>query len=277
MFINHFAVLALAGTSIAAPALQERKAWGGPWQAWGQGGWNGHGGALESTSTIWDIATDYVTVTGEAPQATWTAPAETPSATTTESPSAPAEYAWSTAWAWTWTETPSAPAPTTEAPTTTSPTAASPTAQSSESTVWSAWSTPSSSAAPSATGSSYLDIANQWRSAGGLPDFTESSLLQGNALKTAQNSGGQLIHELNPGSLAQVLAPGNADNFESVYVGGWLCEIPSLPGLDGVCTTEAQGWDHSNGDTGHADILTSTSYSQIGCALAEGIWACDLS
>ncbi|RMZ80427.1 hypothetical protein DV737_g2980, partial [Chaetothyriales sp. CBS 132003] len=246
--VNHFAILALAGTSIAAPALKERKAWGGPWQAWGQGGRQGHGAPPSATLTVWDITTDYVTVTGDAPQATSTAPAETPSVSTTES-SAPEEYAWSTAWTSYWTET--------ETPTVSSAS--------------------SSSASATSTGSSYLDIANKWRSAGGLPEFAESSTLVANALKTAQDSGGELIHELNTGTLAQVLAPGNADNFESVYVGGWLCEIPTLTGLDGICTTEAEGWDHSDGETGHADILTSTSYTNIGCALAEGIWACDLN
>ncbi|KIX01509.1 uncharacterized protein Z518_09235 [Rhinocladiella mackenziei CBS 650.93] len=122
----------------------------------------------------------------------------------------------------------------------------------------------------------YMGIVSKWRSAGGLPALTQDSTLEGNALKTATDSGGTLTHELNPGTMAQVLAPGNADNFESVYVGGWLCEIPTLPGLDGICDTLAQGWNHA-GQTGHAEILTSTSYTKIGCALASGIWACDLA
>jgi uncharacterized protein YkwD len=144
------------------------------------------------------------------------------------------------------------------------------------------WSAPAPSSAPApATGGSggqddYMSVVSKWRAAGGLKPLTQDSQLEANALKTANDSGGQLKHELNPGSMAQVLAPGDSSDFESVYVGGWLCEIPSLPGLDGICSSMAQGWDHSNGETGHADILTSGSYSNIGCALAEGIWACDL-
>lgn len=122
-----------------------------------------------------------------------------------------------------------------------------------------------------------MAIVSEWRTKMGLPDFTESSELQANALNTAQSSGGQLIHKLNPGSMAQVLAPGNANNFQSVFVGGWLCEMPQLPGLgSSVCNSESQGWNHA-GQTGHAEILSSTKYTEIGCALAEGIWACDLN
>ncbi|KIX99086.1 uncharacterized protein Z520_05547 [Fonsecaea multimorphosa CBS 102226] len=148
--------------------------------------------------------------------------------------------------------------------------------------------TPASSAsAPAATSASssdsslydYMSVVSEWRAAGGLPALTQDSTLEANALKTSTNSVGGLIHELNPGTLAQVLAPGTPTNFESVYVGGWLCEIPTLPGLNGICATEAQGWDHSDGETGHALILTSTSYTKIGCSLAlsTGVWACDLA
>ncbi|KIW22835.1 uncharacterized protein PV07_11093 [Cladophialophora immunda] len=155
------------------------------------------------------------------------------------------------------------------------------------STPTSAPETPASSAsAPAATSASsdsslydYMSVVSKWRAAGGLPALTQDSQLEANAMKTSTDSVGGLIHELNPGTMAQVLAPGTPDNFESVYVGGWLCEIPTLPGLNGICATEAQGWDHSNGETGHAEILTSTSYSKIGCALAlsTGVWACDLA
>jgi len=146
--------------------------------------------------------------------------------------------------------------------------------------------TPAASASPSpspAAGSSsdntgYMSIVSKYRAAGGLPALTQDSLLESNAMKTSVNSVGGLIHELNPGTFAQVLAPGTPDNFESVYVGGWLCEIPTLPGLNGICATLAQGWNH-DGQTGHAEILTSTAYTKIGCALASstGVWACDLA
>jgi hypothetical protein len=137
------------------------------------------------------------------------------------------------------------------------------------------------SAAPSSGGSSgdsgYMAIVNQYRGIMGKSALTESSQLQANAQKTADDSGGQLKHELNPGSMAQVLAPGDASNFESVFVGGWLCEVPSYLGSDSsICNSMSQGWNHA-GQTGHADILSSDGYHNIGCALGDGIWACDLS
>lgn len=124
--------------------------------------------------------------------------------------------------------------------------------------------------------SDYIGTVNVWRAQLGLSDLTQSDILQSNALKTVQDGNGQMVHELHSGSFAQVLAPGSADEFEKVFVGGWLCERPDLPGLDGVCTTMSQGWAY-DGQTGHADILTSDSYSQIGCAQAVGIWGCDLA
>jgi hypothetical protein len=95
-------------------------------------------------------------------------------------------------------------------------------------------------------------------------------------MDTVVSSNGQMVHKLNPGSFGQVLAPGNADDFEHVFVGGWLCEIPSLPGLDGVCAKQSEGWAYA-GQTGHAEILTSDQYSKIGCALHAGIWCCDVA
>ncbi|KIW38439.1 uncharacterized protein PV06_09400 [Exophiala oligosperma] len=143
--------------------------------------------------------------------------------------------------------------------------------------------TGSSSGASPTSGSSsgsgsYMDVVSKWRAAGGLPALTQDSTLEANALKTSTNSVGGLKHELNPGTMAQVLAPGNPTDFQDVYVGGWLCEIPSLPGLNGICSTLSQGWNY-DGQTGHADILTSTSYSKIGCAIASDsmVWSCDLA
>ncbi|EXJ88683.1 hypothetical protein A1O1_05614 [Capronia coronata CBS 617.96] len=138
----------------------------------------------------------------------------------------------------------------------------------------------SSSAAPAVASSGatgYMAIVSKYRAAGGLPALTQDSTLEANALKTSTDSVGGLKHELNPGSMAQVLAPGNPNNFESVYVGGWLCEIPTLPGLDGICSTASQGWSH-DGQTGHAKILTG-SYSKIGCSISSNtnVWACDLA
>ncbi|KEF50991.1 uncharacterized protein A1O9_12968 [Exophiala aquamarina CBS 119918] len=137
----------------------------------------------------------------------------------------------------------------------------------------------SSAGSPSTigTGGDWFGIANKWRVAGGKPAFVQDATLVGNAQKTADDSVGGLHHELNPGTFAQVLAPGDRNNFESVYVGGWLCELPASPGLNDICSTAAQGWNHE-GQTGHAEILTG-DYQKIGCALGDstGVWACDLS
>jgi hypothetical protein len=144
---------------------------------------------------------------------------------------------------------------------------------------WSAWSSAAPAPAPSATGSTsggYMDIVNKWRQNMGMSSLTQDGTLQSNADKTAADGNGQMVHELNQGTMAQVLAPGSPDEFEKVFVGGWLCERSNLPGLNGICGTMSQGWDY-NGETGHADILTSGSYSKIGCACVGGIWACDLS
>ena len=122
-----------------------------------------------------------------------------------------------------------------------------------------------------------MSVVDKWRSAMSKKALVQDKTLEANALKTANDGNGQMVHELNPGSMGQVLAPGDANNFESVFVGGWLCESPNLAGLNGICATMEKGWDHSNGETGHADILSSTSYSKIGCALAKGIWACDVA
>lgn len=139
--------------------------------------------------------------------------------------------------------------------------------------------TPSSPSPPDNTASrspGYIEIVNKWRTKLKLVELEQDSTLEANALKTCVDGDGQMIHELNPESLGQILAPGQPDEFERVFVGGWLCEKPDLPGLDGVCSTASVGWAY-HGQTGHADILTSFSYSRIGCGNAKGIWGCDLA
>lgn len=82
-------------------------------------------------------------------------------------------------------------------------------------------------------------------------------------------------HHLYPGTLSQVLCPGPLDGFRYCFVGGWLCEKPDMPGMNGICKTEGAGFFHDA--TGHADILTSPRYARIGCANFQGLWACDLA
>jgi hypothetical protein len=122
----------------------------------------------------------------------------------------------------------------------------------------------------------YMTIVNLWRVRLGLPILSKSDTLVSNAQKTVNDGHGKMVHELNRGSMAQVLAPGSANNFEHVFVGGWLCEKPNMPGMNGICKTESSGWAY-NSQTGHADILSSRSYTKIGCAIASGIWGCDLA
>ncbi|KAF2443291.1 hypothetical protein P171DRAFT_331056, partial [Karstenula rhodostoma CBS 690.94] len=107
----------------------------------------------------------------------------------------------------------------------------------------------------------------------GLPAYKLDETLQKNALKTCDDGNGEMEHELNPGTFGQTLAPGQPDEFERVFVGGWLCEKSSLAGLEGVCDTMSPGWNY-RGQTGHADIITG-DYTKIGCANANGIWGCD--
>jgi hypothetical protein len=122
----------------------------------------------------------------------------------------------------------------------------------------------------------YMGVVAKWRSKMGLKELTQSSKLEGTSMDTVKSSPGVMKHKLNSGVYGQVLADGGADEFEHVFLGGWLCEIPSLPGLDGACQQASNGWDYQ-GQTGHADILTNTQYTQIGCSNYDGVWCCDLA
>jgi uncharacterized protein YkwD len=123
-----------------------------------------------------------------------------------------------------------------------------------------------------------MGVVDEWRQKLGLKALACDSKLEANAMDTVVSSNGQMVHKLNAGTFGQTLAPGTDDveSFKKVFVGGWLCEIPTLPGLDGVCATMSQGWSYE-GQTGHAEILTSPSYSKIGCACHQDIWACDFA
>jgi hypothetical protein len=126
---------------------------------------------------------------------------------------------------------------------------------------------------PPPSNAGYMGLVDEWRSKLGLPKLQYDTKLENNARKTCNESGGKQVHQLNPGSQGQVLAPGKPDQFYKVFVGGWLCERPNVMG--GVCSSASQGWEYHS--TGHADILMSPKYKKIGCACALGIWACDVS
>ncbi|KAF2197205.1 hypothetical protein GQ43DRAFT_343639, partial [Delitschia confertaspora ATCC 74209] len=135
---------------------------------------------------------------------------------------------------------------------------------------------PTTSQAPS-YGTGYMATVAKWRVKLGKGALTQDSKLESNALNCVTESNGDMIHKLNPGSYGQVLAPGKQNDFENVFVGGWLCEVPSMTSeLAAVCPQYASAWNYM-GQTGHADILSSSKYTKIGCAWYNGIWACDVA
>ncbi|KAF1828529.1 hypothetical protein BDW02DRAFT_512108 [Decorospora gaudefroyi] len=123
-----------------------------------------------------------------------------------------------------------------------------------------------------------MAIVDEWRGKLGLAKLARDSKLESNAMNCVVEGNGAMKHKLNPGTFGQVLAPGKdtQESFLSVFVGGWLCELPNTPGLEGVCGTMSKGWSYQ-GQTGHAEILMSDNYSKIGCAYYDGIHGCDLA
>lgn len=140
------------------------------------------------------------------------------------------------------------------------------------------------------SGNAILDSFNklraQWDSS--LTPYTWDATLAANAAKTVKDDGGSVMtHELNSGSMAQCIAEGSEGSGSDGRTGFeqaaamWMCEKPA-GSLDCGSATNA------NGDTGHADIIKSTSYSAVGCAYQasttgstatgdgqKGLWACD--
>lgn len=154
----------------------------------------------------------------------------------------------------------------------------------------------SASGVPTSGGVSLIATVNKWRTAYGLNTLKWNSALEANALKTGNNDHGSIeTHELNPGSMAQVITPGqevsvgnlNGDSpFELSYI-TWLCEVPTDSELEGQCQSVADVLHMRYNDTGHHDILCSKSYTAIGCTFAknlystnasiyQGLWVCDL-
>lgn len=146
-----------------------------------------------------------------------------------------------------------------------------------------------------------IDVVNKWRGKYGLDDLIWSDTLTANALKTGtvDDGGKNEIHHLYDHSYAQVITPGMSvpygdigglSPFELAYV-AWLCEVGSDPELNSdknYCKLVADNLHMSYSDTGHHDILCSTTYKTIGCAFADdpsqdnntpyqGLWVCDLS
>jgi hypothetical protein len=232
-----FAIAALAGSAIAAPSYGA-----------------GYGNPKEEVHNVvvveTVVKTVYVTEGYEVPAPTskvYEAPAA-PTTTVYEKPAEPTYPAY---------EPPAPVYPTPEAP---KPTVA-----------------PKPTAAPAPpSNSGYMGVVDEWRSKMGLKALAHDSKLESNALTALKKAPGRMEHFLGSGTFGQVLAMGDENKFTDVFVGGWLCERKNLPGLDGICDTLSAGWDYQ-GQTGHADILTSDQYSKIACAYNEGVWCCDLA
>jgi hypothetical protein len=124
----------------------------------------------------------------------------------------------------------------------------------------------------------YMGVVNDWRGKMDMPELEMNRFLQTSAEAVVKFSDGEMKHHLYNGTEGQVLAPGEAGRkgFEKVFVGGWLCEMPELKGLNSVCDEMSKGWAYQ-GQTSHAKILIDPRYKYIGCALNKGIWCCDVS
>jgi len=152
----------------------------------------------------------------------------------------------------------------------------------------------SNDGAPLSGGKSILQSANYFRNLQGYPSFTYSSTLEGNSAKTNQDDGGNsMTHELNAGSYAQCIAEGDDSTtsgswspFDLIYL-GWLCEIPEANLGDDCSAMEAATHMFVNTtDPGHANILRTASYTQMGCNYLtateshdnyQGLWTCDFA
>lgn len=284
--------------------------------------------ALSSPLRKRDVVTDNVVVTDEVVVTVTVKPGSNPAPSPAASPvtkvAVPNDNNNNNWDGYTWSSTSSAapppppptttppPPPTTSSalPTTTSPppppttTTAPPpppSSTSSSAAPSSSPSAPASDGSPQSGGVSMLSTVNKWRKAYSLSDLAWDSTLQGNAQKTGTDDKGvNENHELNPGSMAQVITPGlqtalagkdmGGDSpFELAYV-SWLCEVASDPQLanGNQCGIVKNIESMVYSDTGHHDILNSPSYSKIGCAFAanslaasdspyQGLWVCDLA
>ena len=102
-----------------------------------------------------------------------------------------------------------------------------------------------------------------------------------------------MTHELNAGSYAQCIAEGDDSTtsgswspFDLIYL-GWLCEIPEANLGDDCSAMEAATHMFVNTtDPGHANILRTSGYTQMGCNYQaateshdnyQGLWTCDFA
>ncbi|KID94569.1 hypothetical protein MAJ_09461, partial [Metarhizium majus ARSEF 297] len=129
---------------------------------------------------------------------------------------------------------------------------------------------------PSGDEPAYMQLVNKWMDGCNLRHFKHDSLLENNAFKTSEKANGRLQHHMFEGTMGQVMAMGDMSKFESCFVGGWLCEVPSLLTDPKSCDQYGAGWNHG-GQTGHAEILSDKKYTKIGCKDYNNILTCDVA
>jgi hypothetical protein len=179
-----------------------------------------------------------------------------------------------------------------------SPTSSSTTSPSASPSASSYPSSPSDGS-PLSGGVSVLSTCNKFRDMYNLKGFKWSTQLASNAGKTGRlNNGVTENHSLFEGSFAQVITPGlNSDisgvnlqgftPFEMAYL-SWMCEVSSDSQISKMCPNMQSSMHMEYSETGHYDILTSASYSSIGCTFThnpnaasnspyQGLWICDFA
>jgi hypothetical protein len=124
-----------------------------------------------------------------------------------------------------------------------------------------------------------MGCINKWRTTMGKPTLAYNATLQAIVNAETQEMNGVLRHVVKPGVYGQVVAPGQASNFEAVLVSGWLCEVPSTPGLsEQLCADWKKKANFDHGDqTDHNEICTADRYKGVACANYNGMWACDFT
>ena len=150
---------------------------------------------------------------------------------------------------------------------------------------------------------------NKWKAAYNLKNLTWSASLAADALATDQaNNGGDTSTLHHPGgykdSFAEIITPGMTDALSGYDLKGdtpfdlamasWLCEVPTDPQLQASgftgqdqCAIVKDVLNMQYSDTGHHDILVSSTYDTVGCTFMlnpswtegkdpyQGLWTCD--
>ncbi|OAA50399.1 hypothetical protein NOR_00849 [Metarhizium rileyi] len=137
----------------------------------------------------------------------------------------------------------------------------------------------------------YMKIVKDWLNKLDLRPLEYNAVLAEKALQcsTSFRDGSDKHGDCNY-NLVQIYAPGGEDEFERVFVGGWLGERKELFKDDALWAKWSAGWMYMQ-QTGHADALADDAkdlynnpmkLTQIGCGWANtgsngGSWFCLLA